>query len=299
MKKFRYFIEAGCLHCLFMMFACMPLSWASNTGGFLGRMIGPHLAASRKAITNMQSTLPHLDTKHTLADMWDNLGRTIAEYPHLKNIIENHTEYAGHELIQPYIDAGKPIIFISGHFANWEISHCGASFLTQNTMHCLHRETNNPWVRKLIHRCRTRAGDVEFISKTRSSARQMLRVMQDNGQIGILIDQKYNEGIAVPFLGKPAMTGTAFAKMAQKFDVPIVPLRMERIKGHNFRLRVCEPIPANRDVETILRSAHALLEEWIKDKPGQWIWMHRRWDSEALKNNDSEPFKETEEQEAA
>ena len=299
MKTLRYLLEAGFLHGIFFIFACMPTSWASNTGGFLGRVIGPRLATSRKAAHNMQSTYLDLDTKKTIADMWENLGRTIAEYPHLKRIIEEHTEFIGKEHIEPYTKEGKPLVFVSGHFANWEMSHCGTSFLTGNTMHCVYREPNNPWVRKLLHSCRMRAGDIQLIPKSRSSVKQMMQVMQNSQQIGILIDQKYNEGIAVPFLGKPAMTGTAFVKLAQKFDTPIFPVRIERVERCNFRVSIGEPIIATDNIEDTVAKTHTVLEEWIKERPGQWLWLHRRWNSEALQETATQKLDTNEKQEAA
>jgi KDO2-lipid IV(A) lauroyltransferase len=117
-----------------------------------------------------------------------------------------------------------------------------------------------------------------YIPKSSKGARDMVRVMQDGGKLGILIDQKYNKGLEVPFFGRPAMTSEAFAQLAQKFECPILPIRVERIKGCHYRVTVYPPMAqVQDDVFQTVKNAHHILEDWISARPGQWLWLHRRW----------------------
>lgn len=268
----RYLIEAGLIHLLFWLFKILPADAASNVGGWLGRTIGPRLAASRKAIRHIETSLPGIDAQAAVIGMWDNLGRTIAEYPHLKTIIARAE-------IHGYLPEGqKQFVFFSGHLANWEISATGMMHFFGIAPQLVYRAPNNPYVQKLLDRCRSLKGKISTIPKSSKGARDMIRALQDGDSLGILIDQKYRQGIEADFFGQPAMTSPAFAQLAQKFDVPLVPVRPERLNGAQFRITVYPPIPTkDRSIEDIVTQAHDLLEEWITDRPDQWLWLHRRW----------------------
>lgn len=272
MKNLRYLGEALAIHILFLIFKVLPARAASNLGGWLGRKIGPRLAASRKAVRHLETSLPDIDVHEAIADMWDNLGRTIAEYPHLKTLIERAE-------IRGYLpDNHKQFIFFSGHLANWEMSATGMMHFFDVTPHLVYRAPNNPYVQNLLDECRSLKGQISTIPKSTKGARDMVRALQNGESLGILIDQKYNEGIEADFFGQPAMTSAAFVQLAQKYDLPLIPVRPERVSGSQFRITVYPPIPTkDRTAEDVVADAHALLETWIAERPGQWLWLHRRW----------------------
>lgn len=276
MKQTRYFIEAALIHLLFCIFRILPPAASSALGGWIGRTIGPRLAASRKAARHLAASLPHIaDTGAVITGMWDNLGRTMAEYPHLKRLIENHTEIHGY-----LPDGQKQFVFFSGHLANWEMSATGMAHFFAIAPQLVYRAPNNPYLQDLLDRSRSLKGEIGTIPKSQRGARDIVRALQKGESLGILIDQKYNEGIAAEFFGQTAMTSAAFAQLAQKFDVPLIPVRPERVKGCQFRITVYPPIPTQgRVIEDIVTDAHRLLEQWITERPDQWLWLHRRWDS--------------------
>lgn len=279
MKKLRYIAEALLIHGCFIIFHLLPAEMASNLGGWIGRSIGPRLAASRKAMRNIEASLPGADAYKVVSEMWDNLGRTMAEYPHLKTIIENHAEIHGYlpENTKP------PYVFFSGHLANWEMSATAMNHFFGIPPQLIYRAPNNPYLENLLDECRSLKGAIVTIPKSRKGARDMVRALQDGESLGILIDQKYNEGIAANFFGRPAMTSPAFVQLAQKFNLPLIPVRPERIGGCRFKITVYPPIPTQgRSVEEVVADAHRLLEHWIRERPAQWLWLHRRWDSRRL-----------------
>jgi KDO2-lipid IV(A) lauroyltransferase len=282
MKHIRYLFEAILLGFFLLLSKCLPVAWASGLGGWIGRNIGSRLAASRKAYRNLQMTMPHLshmEQKQIIMGMWDNLGRVMLEYPHLNHIAANKTEIIGAELFDTL--KGKAAIFISAHTANWECCPPAIYLQTGYQSSSIYRPPNNPYSDWLLKRARSLRGKLSTIPKSKSGTRNIVAALKNNQGIGILIDQKYNRGIKIDFIDKPAMTSPIFAQLAQKFDCPLVPLKIERIKGANFRITVCDPIETkNRIAEDIVAESHDILEDWIKEKPAQWLWLHRRWMSD-------------------
>ncbi len=281
MKKIRYFFESLLLLLFLGLSKCLPLSWASGLGGFIGRTLGPRLAASRKAYRNIQKIYPDMPPQQQtkiITGMWDNLARVMLEFPHLKKIGSQRTTIINAELLDQY--KNKPVVFISGHLGNWEC--CPPALLLQKEfyMHPVYRAPNNPVSDWLLNKARQMGGRLKPIPKSKGGARQMVKILKNNEGIGMLIDQKYNEGIEVDFLGHPAMTFPAFANLPQKFNCPLIPLHIERLKGANFQVTVLPAIPtAGRAIEDIIGDSHALFKTWIEKNPEQWLWLHRRWKS--------------------
>lgn len=279
MKNIRYILEAILLILVLGISKCLPVAWASSVGGWLGRNIGTPLAASRKVMVNITKVYPDKSTEEKqqiITQMWDNLGRVITEYPHLKNIGRNHTKIINSKILKAY--EGKAVIFISGHFGNWEC--CPPAILLQLNyfLHPIYRAPNNPFSDWLLNKARQVGGKLIPIPKSKTGMRHMVKILGDNNGIGMLIDQKYNEGIEVDFMGYPAMTSPIFAQLAQKYDCPIVPLHIERLDGPNFQITVMHPIKTkDREIVDIVNESHEILKSWIDKNPGQWLWLHRRW----------------------
>ena len=286
MRYIRYILEALLLLLVLIISKILPVDWASNMGGWIGRTIGPRLAASRKARTNLKAALPDADADKIISGMWDNLGRVMMEYPHLRHIGRDRTEIVGGDILNQYKDT--PAIIFTAHLANWEV--CPIAAMTQKDfkVSSVYRAPNNPFSDKMLHRARSLQNKLQTIPKSKTGMRNLVKALQENAHIGILIDQKYNEGIEADFLRHPAMTSPAFVQLAQKFNCPLIPLKIERINGTNFKMTILPPLDIqNKSVETVINEAHALLEEWIKDRPEQWLWLHRRWDSKKLKGSDA------------
>jgi KDO2-lipid IV(A) lauroyltransferase len=280
MKQVQYLVEALALYILYFFFSLLPPDKASDIGGWIGRKIGPRMGATRKADKHLSTALPELsaaEREKAILEMWDNLGRVVAEYPHLEFISRERTEIHGRSIVEDLIESGNGAIFIAAHLANWEVD-C-AALLTQfgHPIELTYRAPNNPWVDHLIKHARTLGGQLKAHPKSRDSGRHIISALKEKRYLGILIDQKYNEGVAADFFGQPAMTNPVFAQLAQKYDCPVIPVRNERTGPAQFRLTVHEPLDLDASVDDVIKEAHRLLEMWIKDRPGQWLWLHRRW----------------------
>jgi KDO2-lipid IV(A) lauroyltransferase len=271
----------------FGAFGLLPLDWASAIGGALARTIGPRLAISKRARLNIRRALPELadhEIAKTIAQMWDNLGRVAAEYPHLRQIrvfepggrVETH----GFEHMNLAVATGRRMIIFSGHIANWEIGMLAAVQYGAEVAQ-IYRAANNPLIDRMITRFRGTGG--ELIPKGSVGARRAIAVLRRGAHLTILADQKMNDGIPVPFFGRPAMTASALAALALRFDCDVLPARVERLGGARFRLTVFPPLPLPRsgdhhaDVATLMTRVNQTLEDWIRDRPQEWFWVHRRW----------------------
>lgn len=212
--------------------------------------------------------------------MWDNLGRTAAEYAHLHRIWER-VELVGGEWLDRTRESRKAAIFVAGHLANWEINAIAAKKRGVG-INLVYRKPNNPGVDGLLRHARD-SGAAGHIRKGAGGAKEMLAVLRRGGVLGLLIDQKLNEGIAVPFFGRPAMTAPALAHFAMKFGCPVYPSRIERLDGCRFRMTLYPPLAVpgtgdkEKDVLAMMTDINAQLESWVRERPEQWLWIHRRW----------------------
>ncbi len=292
--KLRHRVETIFLHILFAAFRVMPLDASSAAGGWIGRTIGPRLPSTKKAHANLRLALPEKsddEYRKIVTGMWDNLGRVMAEYPHLEKIGRERTEIVNAARLQAMNRDELPGIVFSGHLANWEVIMSGTLYQAALPLDAIYRVPNNPGAAKLLDRTRTLNHRLGSIPKSRGGTRALIQSMQQGRHIVMLIDQKYNEGIAVPFFGRPAMTSTAFVQLCQKFHCPLIPLRMERLQGARFRITAHEPMMLFDEEgkalppETVIARTHEYLEEWIRERPEQWLWIHRRWDSAALQSS--------------
>jgi KDO2-lipid IV(A) lauroyltransferase len=283
-KKMRYISEACAVYPLYGFFAILPVDMASALGGFLGRMIGPRLAASRKALRNLQMALPNKtpeDYTTILRGVWDNLGRVMAEYPHLAKISAQRVQIINKELLREVCESGEPNIFFAAHLANWEV--IAPTLMQQMDKDGLltYRPPNNPYVGRLLEKARRFDPRLSFTTKSEKGVRDMIDRLRKGQSIGLLVDQKYNRGVEAPFFGVPAKTSTVFVDLALKYNANLVPLQIRRKGGAYFDLIVHSPvIKDGQSVDALIHQTHILLEQWITENPQDWLWLHRRWGRE-------------------
>ncbi len=281
-------LQSAGLLLLFGMFRILPVPWASALGGLIGRSIGPRLKTTERARRNLRLIFPEKSADEIaslVTEMWDNLGRVVGEYPHLPDYTYGRSrkriELVGADKLERAKQLDQPILFFSGHIANWEISPLVA---VQNGVGAklIYRAPNQPTARRLLERVRTRAG-CSMLPKGKRGARELLRHVKQNGRVGILVDHKLNAGISVPFLGHAAMTSTAVPELCLKHNAVAVPVRVERLNGCRFRVTVSDPLKLARtgnhprDVHAAAEQLNDVVSDWIRQRPGQWLWLHRRW----------------------
>jgi len=281
-------IEAAAAAGAYSVFAVLPLDVASALGGWLARTIGPYLGISGRAVANLGRAFPEKspdEIKAIVHGMWDNLGRVVAEYPHLGEMgvfgDDGRVIVLGAENIDRLRDDGLPGIFFSAHIGNWEIAPLAA---TERGLPLdqVYRAANNRLVEWLYRRGRAPVVNA-LIPKGPAGARLLLRSLKGGKHLGMVVDQKMNDGIAIPFFGRDAMTAPALAELALRFDCPVVPVRVERLEGARFRITIDPPLDLDvtgerrADITAAMVKVNALIESWVREHPEQWLWLHNRW----------------------
>jgi len=284
MRQLEHLLIFIVIRTLYLFFELLPLRVASGLGGWMGRNIGPLLPMTKVAWKNLQLIMPERATDHgkIIRGMWDNFGRVFAEYPHLKTIAAGRggaqVDVVGAENLEAFRGMGRGGVFISAHLGNWEVGP-GLSAAHGVPVHVIYRPPNNPLIDRLLSSARHASGAVSSIMKGSAGARQMIQYLKNKEYMVVLMDQKMNDGISAPFMGKLAMTATSAVQLAIRHQVPICLIRPERIAGIHFRWTVSPPfIPApDADVVEIITRLNGELSDWVRERPDQWLWIHQRW----------------------
>ncbi|HXQ49544.1 MAG TPA: lauroyl acyltransferase [Stellaceae bacterium] len=287
-RRWGHALEAMGARLAFGFLRLLPLDRASALGGAIGRAIGPRIGASKRAVINLHRAMPELgerDVERIVTGMWDNLGRVVAEFPHLGEIrvfeSGGRVELIGAEAVLAARAAGRRIIFFSAHFGNWEIAAQAATQAGFPVV-LVYRAANNPFIDRLIVEARTPASG-DLVPKGPATARRLVAAMRRGDSLCMLVDQKMNDGIPVPFFGRDAMTAPALARLARRFDCLVVPARVERLEGAHFRLVLEAPLEVphgadpHADDLALMTAVNATIERWVRADPARWFWIHRRW----------------------
>ena len=263
----------------------------SNLGGRTARLLGPLLPVSRIADRNLRDALPELDAasrRRIVVGVWDNLGRNVLELPHLASFTRTASgpgwEVEGERHLAALRDAGGPALFFSGHLGNWEMVLPIAAALGIGVSG-FYRAASDPEVDRAIQAMRLGAlgNGVSMFPTGAAGARAAFSELRRGGSLGFLVDQKMNDGIAVPFFGRDAMTAPALAQLALRFEAPVMPVHVVRLGACRFRMVCDAPLVVPRtgdraaDVLAISSAMNARLELWIREDPSAWLWLHRRW----------------------
>ncbi len=266
--------------------ALLPVDWASAYGDFVGRLVGPWQSRNRRALANLELTLPNFTARERRAiarGMWGNVGRIVAEYPHLARIMADpsRVRLVGLDECAAAIVNGKGGFLLTAHYGNWEITTLAGRRLGLD-QHNIFREAKNPLIDALIGRLRASTVTGGMLTKGPGNLRAILRLLEDDKYIGMMVDQREKKGLALSFLGQPAMTLHAPALMARRLGAPIFLGRARRLRGARFELE-CVVVQVDRtenwerDVETTTQRINDILSRWIIEAPQQWFWFHQRW----------------------
>lgn len=272
---------------------------ASNLGGAIGRAVGPLLPVHKTALANLRASFPEkseAELQRIAKGSWENLGRTGAEYAHLKEIFDyDHFDpkpdarvsVDGIEHFNALRDDGKPGLVFSAHLANWELpAICAARYGLEVT--AVFRAPNDPAVASAVQEVRSQTmGGLEAARP--GAAFAMADDLDNGGHLGMLIDQHFTRGVVTSFLGRPALTNPIMGKFARRFECPVHGVRVIRTGGARFRLELTPPIELPRDASGAIDATAAMaamtevVESWVREHPEQWLWMHRRWRPEFIK----------------
>ena len=285
MKSIKYFTQFLIISILFLMFKILGLNFASYISGKIISFVGPFFRSKNLIKSNILKAFPDLsqnEIEKIMKKMWNNYGRILAEYIFIKDFrlskLENNIEIEGHEILEKIRQSNEPVIFISGHFNNFELMAMQIEKSGIN-LAAIYRPLNNRFLNFIMERIRKKYICKNQIQKGISGTRQLLSFFKKKTSIALMIDQRVTQGIKSNFFKHEAFTTTIPAQFVKKFKCKIVPIYIERVKNTKFKLTIHEPLIYSDDetIESITLDLNYLLEKLIIKNPEQWIWSHNRW----------------------
>ena len=267
---------------------------ASNFVGWLAKKIGPRMSQHKTALRNLRLAFPEWNEekiRETALKSWEGVGRTAGELPHLPKIDPyngDRVEIVGIENLDAVHASDKGAVMISGHFANWEVM---AAVICNHPADCLvtYRALNNPHIDRRLNKVRHDYG-IGILAPKGMGTRELMRALSQHRAVALLNDQKFNEGLAIPFFGHDAMTAPGPSRLAIKYGVPIVPVSTVRTGPARFRVTIHEHIipvktdNAAADLKDTVQKITDFIETRVRENPDQWFWQHRRWPKEAWRD---------------
>ena len=267
------------------MFKILGLKYASYISGKIISFIGPFFRSKDLIRSNILKALPSLKD-HEINDlskkMWTNYGRILAEYIFIKDFrntkLKNNIEINGQEILDKIIKNNEPVIFVSGHFNNFELMAMHIEKSGVN-LAAIYRPLNNKFLNFIMEKIRKKYICKHQIKKGISGTKQLLSFFKKRTSLALMIDQRVSQGIKSEFFKNDAFTTTIPAQFIKKFKCRVVPIYIERVKDVHFRLTIQEPLIYSNDesIESITLNLNHVLEKLILKNPEQWIWSHNRW----------------------
>ena len=285
MKSIKYFIQFLVISILFILFKILGLSFASYLSGKIISLIGPLFRSKNLIKSNILKALPDLSQREVgeiTKKMWNNYGRILAEYIFIKDFrrskFENNIAIKGQEILNKIKESNEPVIFISGHFNNFELMAMQIEKSGIN-LAAVYRPLNNKFLNFIMEKIRKKYICKNQIKKGISGTRQLLSFFKKKTSIALMIDQRVSQGIKTNLFKHEAFTTTIPAQFVKKFKCKIVPIYIERVKNTKFRLTIHEPLVYlnHESIESITLNLNLTLEKLILKNPEQWIWSHNRW----------------------
>ena len=285
MSSIKYFIQFLIISSLFIIYKILGLKIASDFSSTLLKNFGPFFRSKKLIQQNILKALPEINSKDlnkVIKNMWGNYGRILSEYVFLKDFrrskFDNKLEIVGLDILSKIKKEGKPVIFISGHFNNFELMAMQIEKSGIN-LAVLYRPLNNKFLNHIMEKIRKKYICKNQIKKGLAGTRQLLSYFKKNYSIALMIDQRVSQGIKSNFFKHEAYTTTIPAQFAKKFNCKIVPIYIERINKINFKLTVNKPLEYSNDksIKDITLSLNRIIEKMILKNRDQWIWSHNRW----------------------
>ena len=286
-KKIKYILEAIVIYFFLILIKLIGLNFSRKIFSALFRKVGPYFKSEIVVDNNLNKFMGSYNEekkKEIVNNMWSNYGSTFVEYLFLRNFRNNndHILIKGENIIKRIVEDNKPVIFISGHFANFELM---SMELTKKKLKLatIYRPLNNFLINPVMEHFRRSYVCKNQIKKGITGVKETVEYIKKNYSIALMIDQRVSEGKRLPFFEHLALTTTLPAQLALKYNLDIVPVYISRKKNNKFEMEVYEPIKIfnNEETETkkldITLQLNKILEQMIAKDPSQWIWTHNRW----------------------
>ncbi len=282
-KIIKYFFEAILIYLFFLIAKLIGLRLSRKLFSFIFRAIGPMIRTNNIVNKNLlvfSKSLSSEKKKEIISSMWSNYGMTFIEYIFLNYFKkgQTHIKIEGENILYKIFENKKPVVFISGHFANFELM---SMEITKKKIQLatIYRPLNNFFLNPFMEYLRRKYVCQNQIKKGRGGVKQSIEYVKKQHSIALMVDQRVTEGKRIKFFQKEAFTTTLPGQLALKYNLDIVPIFIEREKNDLFKMKVHEPIKASnfKDKIEISEKLNQVIENMILKNPNQWIWTHDRW----------------------
>tara|TARA_B100001175_G_scaffold273121_1_gene246635 strand:+ start:3791 stop:4651 length:861 start_codon:yes stop_codon:yes gene_type:complete len=285
MKYIKYFFQFIFVVIFFSLFKIFGFRLSSNIGGKLFEIIGPLFRSEKLIHSNIKKAIPKINLNNLnkiTKLMWNNYGRVFAEYIFIKDFrtdkLSSKIKIEGQEILNEIKRSNKPVVFISGHFANFELMamHIEKSGIN---LSAIYRPLNNIFLNKIMERIRKKYICKNQIKKGIGGMKKLIKLQKNKYSTALMIDQRVSEGIRSDFFNQEALTTTIPAQLVKKFDMSVVPIYIERYSSINFKITINKPLnfPNEASIKDITNELNHIIEKMVIHKPEDWIWSHNRW----------------------
>ena len=285
MRKIKYFLQFIIIILFFFIFKILGIKLASFLSGKIFQIVGPLFRPKELINSNIKRAFPKIDEinlKKITTSMWNNYGRVFAEYMFIKNFrsgeLNKNIILEGEEILQDIKINKKRVVFISGHFSNFELMAMQIEKIGIKIA-AIYRPLNNIFLNQIMEKIRKNYICKYQIKKGIGGIKELVKLNNDGFSTALMIDQRVSEGVKSNFFNEKAFTTTIPAQLVKKYKIPVVPIFIERFDNVKFKITVVKPInfDENKSVEDITDHLNKVLENFIKNKPNYWIWSHNRW----------------------
>ena len=285
MKYIKYFFQFLLVIISFLIFKLLGPNLSSNLSGKIFEKIGPLFRSKKLIYSNIKRAMPNINDdklKIIAKSMWNNYGRVFAEYIFIKDYrfgkLTSNIKVIGEDILDEIVKSKKQVIFISGHLSNFELMAMRIEMSGVNLC-AIYRPLNNIFLNKVIEKIRKKYICKNQVKKGIGGLKNLIAFKKKNFSTALMIDQRVTEGIFSNFFKKKASTTTIPAQLIKKFEIPVVPIYIERTKSINFKITIEKPLIFEKDasIQFITDELNKILESMIVKKPEQWIWSHNRW----------------------
>ena len=282
-RTLNYFLQSLFVYLFFFIGRILGINLSRKFFSGMFILIGPFFKSNKIINKNLKifsSTISLKDKSRIMKDMWGNYGKTFIEYIYLNRFRKENkfVTIDGEETLLQIAKENKPVIFISGHFANFELM--SMEITKRNiSLATIYRPLNNIFLNPFMEFLRRKYVCKNQIKKGINGVRETMEFIKKNHCIALMIDQRVSEGKKINLFNQPALTTTLPSQLSIKFNLEIVPVYIERIKDNKFKIEFQKKInPKNfKDKLELTRELNKVLEKMILRNPGQWIWTHNRW----------------------
>ncbi len=285
MNNIKYFFQFIFVILMFLIFKILGIKLGSLLGGKLFQIIGPIFRSKKLIFENIKRALPNISKNELISiydSMWENYGRVFAEYVFMKKFrndqLTENISIEGKEILQDIITKNQKVIFISGHFSNFELMAMQIEKIGVKVA-AIYRPLNNLYLNSIMEKIRKKYICKHQIKKGVGGLKELIKLNKEGFSTALMIDQRVSQGIKSNFFNQKAYTTTIPAQLIKKFGMPIVPIFIERFDQIKFKMTVHKPLnfEENESIENITYKLNKILEQMILKNPNYWIWSHNRW----------------------